>query len=68
MLEITNLSDTERVFIPASGDEQRALKHTNCPNCGAPLDRSGKCDHCGTVRQPKSSIVITPNEIRLTCE
>lgn len=22
---------------------------TNCPNCGAPLGRSGKCEYCGTV-------------------
>ena len=22
---------------------------TNCPNCGAPLDGSGKCKYCGTT-------------------
>jgi tRNA(Ile2) C34 agmatinyltransferase TiaS len=21
---------------------------TNCPNCGAPLPSSGKCEYCGT--------------------
>ena len=21
---------------------------TNCPNCGAPLDHTGRCDYCGT--------------------
>ena len=24
-------------------------KLTNCPNCGAPLGHSSKCEYCGTV-------------------
>ena len=42
---------------------------TNCPNCGAPLDESGKCEYCGTVaiKQGNSEIVITSDSIKMTC-
>lgn len=39
----------------------------NCKNCGAPLNKDGDCEYCGTKRQrrPHSSMVITASEIRL---
>lgn len=39
----------------------------NCPNCGATLKEDGRCEYCGSVRQPKSEIVITPESIHLIC-
>lgn len=31
-------------------------KMTNCKNCGAPLNKTGKCEYCGTVFKKPSSI------------
>lgn len=31
---------------------------TNCPNCGAPLNKHGICDYCGTILK-------TPKEVNL---
>ena len=25
------------------------MKEVNCPNCGAPIDGTGRCPYCGTV-------------------
>lgn len=25
------------------------MNRTNCPNCGAPLNRNHECDYCGTI-------------------
>ena len=49
---------------------------TNCPNCGAPLNRNGECQYCGTIdreqepEQPKvrSYIEQTPTHIRFVTE
>ena len=27
------------------------MEKLTCQNCGAPLDRSGKCQYCGTIHQ-----------------
>ena len=49
---------------------------TNCRNCGAPLNRNRDCEYCGTQFQtddriasttpPKSELVITGSEIRVS--
>lgn len=31
---------------------------TNCPNCGAPIDGSGKCSYCGTVYRKENNVYI----------
>lgn len=42
-------------------------KLTNCPNCGAPLGHSSKCEYCGTVVEngaafrPMEIVAIRPN-------
>ena len=43
---------------------------TNCPNCGAPLDKDAICAYCGTVirKKVKSGLVQTATEIRIICE
>lgn len=43
---------------------------TNCPNCGAPLDKDGKCTYCETVmrKKIKSELIITASEIRITAK
>lgn len=40
---------------------------TNCRNCGAPLNRYGSCDYCGTVSRNgdiQSYMEITADSIR----
>ena len=39
----------------------------NCRNCGAPLDKHGDCEYCGTKSpvQVRSRIEITADSIRL---
>ena len=39
----------------------------NCRNCGAPLNRFGNCEYCGTVHQLRSEIVMTAGSIRFSC-
>ena len=39
----------------------------NCPNCGAPLNKDGHCEYCGSNRQPESKIVITAESITVSC-
>lgn len=42
---------------------------TNCPNCGAPLRRYGKCEYCGTeILQPLQIIEIRPGTRRMVCQ
>lgn len=34
---------------------------TNCPNCGAPLNGTGKCDYCGAVlKKPEPELAVAP--------
>lgn len=33
---------------------------TNCPNCGAPLGRSSKCEYCGSVAE--NNVAFRPIE------
>ncbi len=38
---------------------------TNCKNCGAPLNGSGKCEYCGTVfRKPRKTGSIDCSPLR----
>lgn len=38
-------------------------KHTNCPNCGAPLEIDKvKCSYCGTIYYDLSAIDFNSNE------
>ena len=30
----------------------------SCPNCGAPIDGSGKCSYCGTVYREENHVLI----------
>ena len=30
----------------------------SCPNCGAPIDGSGKCSYCGTVYRKEANVYI----------
>ena len=52
-------------------NDTTAAKQTNCPNCGAPLNKLGDCEYCGTsVIKPltsKSEIVITKDYIHISC-
>lgn len=42
---------------------------TNCPNCGAPIKRYGKCDYCGTViNYPMQILTIRPGAKKLVCK
>lgn len=45
------------------------MNRTNCPNCGAPLNRSHECDYCNTIvpceAQTFSSLSITANGISI---
>lgn len=44
---------------------------TNCPNCGAPMGYSPKCDYCGTIVEngaafrPMEIVAIRPNMRKL---
>lgn len=52
------------VIIP----DMKATSHRghNCRNCGAPLNRFGNCEYCGTACQMHSEIVMTADSIRIT--
>ena len=42
---------------------------TNCPNCGAPLRRYGKCEYCGTtINQPLQILTLRPGSRKLVCQ
>lgn len=42
---------------------------TNCPNCGAPLTRYGKCEYCGTIiDRPLQIISVQPGMKKIICE
>jgi len=42
---------------------------TNCPNCGAPLRRYGRCDYCGTaISQPLQIFAVRPGIRKLVCQ
>lgn len=48
--------------------EEDAMEEVqNCRNCGAPLDKNGDCEYCGTRRQRRqgSQIEVTATSIRL---
>lgn len=48
---------------PASDNNFPLPRHTNsqrfnCRNCGAPLNRFGDCEYCGTMMQARSNSVM----------
>ena len=47
-------------------EKTTAEQQTNCKNCGAPLDKFGNCEYCGTVKKGKSEIIMTADSIRIT--
>lgn len=45
------------------------ISRTNCPNCGAPLNRFHKCDYCSTIvpaPQPKARCGIEQTADRIS--
>lgn len=44
------------------------MNRTNCPNCGAPLNRNHECNYCGTIVHGStgvtSSLSITASGIK----
>lgn len=48
-------------------DEKKERNINNCPNCGAPLNKEGHCDYCGSNQQPISQIEITATGIKISC-
>ena len=43
------------------------MNQSNCRNCGAPVDESGKCAYCGTIekREIESYMHISADGIRI---
>ena len=63
--------------LPNTVKYQSSVNRTNCCNCGAPLQKHGKCMYCGTENNreapeeqnnARSEIKITPSSITFTCE
>ena len=47
--------------------DNQNMEQANCRNCGAPLNREGDCEYCGTKRQnmARSGIMISADRITL---
>lgn len=41
-------------------------RHSNCRNCGAPLEYNGDCSYCGTKRQYDLNMQVTESFIEIT--
>ena len=67
MMNILYADDRPVLAVDDTDPGSAVNKGHNCRNCGAPLNKYGDCEYCGTKKQMRSEIVMDATGIRISC-